>query len=423
MSESTIKSIFDLPEFKPYKKAWRNRLDTLTKRASYYDGSIYDSARNSLGWLAPRIFKNIKPLYLPLARAVDIDAGIIPGGWALPADDPKTKAWQKAIDTVFDWSSWDTDGVLYIHYGAEMGLTGLKISDQRDDGRVLVQPVDPTLFMPIGMRMYDNSPDICLYIEKREDQDGKTFEYAEVIKPKTIRTFKDGVPYGFDDRKEQYENMLGFVPYVEVRHVETGQPYGEATFQKSIALLDEVNQLASQLAMIISQHSTPQWAVSGAEPSDLTHGSENVWFLPEGATVNILVPQIDIEGVLSFIQEIAKGVKESLPELSFDDLKSRDQVATRTIELQLMELVLKIKRVRPNYDRGLVSALKMAGKAAKTMGGLGEVAALDDEELILDATRAILPQDELDMIQLETARLELEQLQNSTINEGVNAES
>jgi len=138
--------------------------------------------------------------------------------------------------------------------------------------------------------------------------------------------------------------------------------------------------------------------------------------------VNILVPQIDIEGVLAFIQEIAKGVKESLPELSFDDLKARDQVATRTIELQLMELVLKIKRVRPNYDRGLVSALKMAGKAAKTMKGLAEVAVLDDEELILDATRAILPQDELDMIQLETARLELEQLQTSAIDEGMDAQ-
>ncbi len=50
--------------------------------------------------------------------------------------------------------------------------------------------------------------------------------------------------------------------------------------------------------------------------------------------------------------------------------------------------------------------------------GITEVGVLDDEELIFDATRAILPQDELDTIQLETARLELEQLQNAPSTKG-----
>lgn len=418
---SEIKSIFDLDEFKPYKKTWVKRLNTLSTRANYYDGSIYGNVRESLGWLAPRIYKNIKPLFLPLSRAVDIDSGIIPGGWKLPADDPKTETWQQAVDTVFDWSAWDTDGVLFVHYGAEMGLSGLKIADIRTEKRVIIQPIDPTLFMLIGMSMYDEAPDMCLFVEKRTGQDGKEFEYAEVIDPANIRTYANGKEQGFDDRDPVYKNELGFVPFVEVRHIETGQPYGEATFQKSITLLDEVNALASQLAVIIQRHSEPQWAVSGAEASDLKHGGESVWFLPEGAEAKILVPQIDIDGVLAFIQEIGKGVKESLPELAFDDLKARDQVATRTVELQLMELILKVKRTRPNYDRGLTTALKMAGRAANTLG-VPEIGVLDDDELMFDANRAILPPDELGQIQLETARLELEQLQNSMIDEGADAQ-
>jgi len=415
---SKIKSIFELPEFKPYERAWNIRIKTLTTRAKYYDGSIYDDAINGLSWLAPRIGQSIEPLYLPLGSAVDVDAGIIPGGWKLPDEDARTEGWQNAIDTVFDWSNWDTDGVLFVHYGAQYGVSGLRVADLRDVGRVIVQPIDPTLFMTIGMRAYDNTPDMSIMIEKREDTDGKTFEYAEVITPNSIRTFKDGMPYGFDGRDPEYANELKFVPFVEIRHIETGKPFGECTFQKAIRLLDSVNRMASDLKKIIDKNSDPQWAIMGAEPSELNHSSDNAWFLPADAKVQILVPQIDIEGVLAFIKEIAINVKKALPEKSFDDLREKDQIATATLELQLMELELKVKRCRPNYDKGLKLALQMAGKAAKTMS-LPEIAVLDDEELRFDDERPILPVDEEGQIKLEIARLELEQLRGNGIEEGV----
>lgn len=417
---SKIKSIFELPEFKPYERIWNIRLKTLNKRASYYDGSIYDDAIGGLSWLKARIGQSIEPLYLPLGSAVDVDAGIIPGGWKLPEDDPKSEFWQSAIDTVFDWSNWDTDGVLYVHYGAQYGVSGLRVADLRDVGRVIVQPIDPTLFMTIGMRAYDNTPDMSIMIEKRENTEGKTFEYAEVITPLSIRTFKDGEPASFDGREPEYVNELGFVPIVEVRHIETGKPFGECTFQKAIRLLDSVNRMASDLKTIIDKNSDPQWAISGAEPSELNHSSDNAWFIPMDAKIQILVPQIDIEGVLAFIKEIAINVDRALPERAFDDLRRKDQIATATLELQLMELVLKIKRCRPNYDKGLKLALQMAGKAAETMN-LPEIAVLDDEELRFDDQRPILPADEESQIRLEMARLELESMRNATIDEGLNA--
>jgi len=415
-----MKSIFDLVEFKQYKSEWDNRQEILTKRSSYYDGSIYDSVRDGLSWLRPRFYKGIKPLYLPLSRAVDIDAGIIPGGWQLPEDEPKTELWQKAIGTVFDWSNWDTEGVLYVHYGAQYGVSGLKISDLREIKRVLVQPFDPLLFMLIGMRAYDNTPDMSIQVEKRQGENGQ-FEYAEIITPDSIRTFRDATPYGYDGRDPEYKNELGFVPYVEIRHVETGKPYGEATYQKSVPLLNEVNELASYLADIIRKNADAQWAVFGAEPSDLTASNSVVWFFPQGADAKALVPGIDIDGVLGFIQEISQNVKDSLPELSFDELRSKDQIATASIELQLTELITKIKRVRPNYDKGLKIALQMAGRAAAQMG-ISDIAVLDDEELRFDPERDILPQDEEQIIRLEMSRLELEQMQTGMgINEGENA--
>ncbi len=215
------------------------------------------------------------------------------------------------------------------------------------------------------------------------------------------------MPFGFDGREAEYPNELGFVPFVEVRHVETGEALGECTFQKAIPLLDEVNRLASQLAEIVSRHAEPQWAVIGAEASDLVKSGDNVWFIPQGGDVRPLVAGIDITGVLAFIQEIRDQVHGALPELAFDELRKKDQIATATLELQLMELVLKIRRIRPNYDQGLVNALRLAGRAAATMG-LSDVAVLDDEALALDGERAVLPMDPETAMRLEGQRLELE---------------
>jgi hypothetical protein len=246
---------------------------------------------------------------------------------------------------------------------------------------------------------------MSLWVEKRCDAAGKDFEYAEVITAEAVRTFAGGTPKGFEDREAEYKNELGFVPFVEADHIKTGEALGESTYQKAMDLLDEVNQMASYLGDIIAKHAEPQWAISGAEPSDLVKSGDNIWFLPAGSKVDPLVPGIDIAGVLEFVREIRDQVHGALPELAFEELKQKTQIATATLELQLMELVLKIKRTRPNYDHALADALRLAGRAAAGMGGLANIAVLDDEGLRFDGERAVLPLD------VETAqRIEMQAL-------------
>ena len=396
-------SIWQTDEFKPYHDQWLAREMEFSARASYYDGSVYRHVKHQLGWLGPRLYKNIKPLFLPLARAVDVDAGIVPGEWAFAADAPE--AWGAARDQIWSWSSWMTHGVLYVHYGAIYGCSVLKVSDLRELKRVLIQAVNPKCVLLTDVSAYGNQTGQSILVETRYDVQG-AYEYAEVITPETIRTFKNGAPFGYNERDAVYINELKFVPFVEVRHIETGEALGECTYQKATTLLDEVNELASYLADIIKKHAEPQWAIMGAEGSDLEKSGDNVWFLPGGASAQILVPGIDIAGVLEFVREIGNGVKESLPELAFDELK-KGQIATATIELQLAELTLKIKRVRPNYDDGLVRALRMCGQAAQGMG-LPQIAVLDDETLALDNKRPVLPLDPKTAMELEMQALQLE---------------
>lgn len=401
-----MKSLFDTTEFRRYAAVWNARLTTLNKRKSYYDGSVYKKVQTQLGWLAPRMSGGIKPLYMPLARAVDVDAGIIPSKWELEDGVPENI--RTARDLVFGWSRWKTDGVLYVHYGAEYGVSGLRIADLRDEKRVVVQPVQPVNFMLVRENEYSDDPTLAIWVETKTDEEGKNYEYAEVIDAKEIRTFWNGEPYRFDGRPEHYPNELSFVPFVETLHLETGDPLGECTYQKAIPMLDEVNILATDLAQVIKKHAEPQWAVIGAEPSEMKHDGDVVWFIPAGGDAKILVPDIDVEGVLKFVQEIKSAVKESLPELAFDELKNKDNIASATVELQLLELVLKINRIRPNYDEGLESALRMAGRAAATMG-LSEISVLDSEALQINSERQVLPIDRETEIRIEMEELALEQ--------------
>lgn len=419
MTQDRKTSLFDLDEFKPHAEAWSSRRRQLDYRAAYYDGTIYRNIRErfqALGMLqaalGPRLYRGTKALFLMLARAVDVDAGIIPGGWSFAKDAPR--AWATSAATVLAWSDWARDGVLYVHYGATYGVTGLKVSDLRQAGRIVVKPLDPRCFMTVRSGTYDRTPRLGLIVEHRNG-----VEYAEVIEPDRIRTFLGGQPAGIDGRPPEYLNALGFVPIVETQHLTTGAELGECTFSKAIPLLDEVNEIASYLADVIKRHAEAQWVVIGAEPSDLVRSGDNVWFVPQGGDVKAMVAGIDIPGVLQFIEAIRGEVRDALPELSFALLREKQQIAAATLELQLMELVLKIKRTRPNYDHGLCDALRMAGRAARDMG-LGDLAVLDDEALALDAERPVLPVDRLTAIQIEQAEIALEQ-QRAIVSGGESA--
>ena len=69
---------------------------------------------------------------------------------------------------------------------------------------------------------------------------------------------------------------------------------------------------------------------------------------------------------------------------------------------------------RPNYDRALTEAMKIAGAAAKRLN-LPAIAPLDDPELILDRKRPVLPVMPKDAIDLEMAQLELENMRAGNV--------
>lgn len=394
-------TVFALPEFKPYEGRFLGRVGKFSTYRRFVDGTIY---RDSNFRLAHQLYAETKALFSFLARAVDLDIALVPGvmgPWALEEKTPK--AILAAQKQLYEWSSWPIVSDEWLEDGASLGEAMLKIVPV--PGMVQLQRLKPELCMLTAHLDPETKQtvDLALIIDRAAlDNAGERYEYAEAITPTQIRTYYNGDPHGYNGNPDRYPNPLGFVPVVATSNDSECRP----TFAKTLEQITSVNEFASYLGETIGRAIDAQWAITGAEQSDLTKSGGNVWFLPSGAELQAVIAQIDIPGALSFIQEVKMETKSNLPELAFDDLRSKAQIATETLEVQLVELDAKIWKMRRRYDQGLIRAHQMAALAAGLTGvqGLGPLLMPHN----MDFKRPVWPISRLEQISIEQAELGLE---------------
>ncbi|MCL4867764.1 MAG: hypothetical protein KJ063_02250 [Anaerolineae bacterium] len=389
-----VSSIFDVEEFAAYRAQFDQRRSRFARYWKYYkaEPTGIGEWQTEVGkYIGAAVRNAVLPLFTPLSRAVELDVSLIPGDWQLAAGSER---YQGAVDQVLEWGKWDCEGDVFVRFVVALGEAGLRIVDDRMEKRAFPQPVRPDTYLVVPMSPWDDRPQMLLSVVKR-DKD----EWAEVIEADRVRTFKNGHPYGTPERPAEYENGLGMVPFVVCR-LDAGDGQGESTFDNTLPSLDQVNRQATYMSTIISRHAEPQWAVFGAEDSDLRKDGQSVWFFPEGSNVQAILAAVDFEGLLAFIQEIKNEMKDSLPELALSKLVGVERVAAATIELQLAEAVFKIRRLRKPCDRALRDALIIAGRAAQQMG-IGAVSRLADGLVRFDKDRPVISLDALTRLQIQ----------------------
>jgi hypothetical protein len=396
-----VTSIFDLPEYAPYRQQFDSRRQRFGNYWRYYKAQVYDSphSNSAMGqFVLSRIADSIRPLFTPLARAVNLDVALIPGDWALSLDSQQH---QDAVDELFRDSSWPVEGDLFVKYVAAMGESAIYVPDDRLTKRIMLQALRPDSYLIVPAGRYDATPSLAILVATGYNKKGDAQEEATIISPSTISTYINGAPASIDGRSASYANALGFVPIVECKN-DPGDGVGEPTFDDAIASLNQVNIQATHLANIIQKHVEPQWAAFGAEAGDLQKSGDLVWFFPEGSDVKAILAAVDFDGVLKFIQEIKSEVKDSLPELSLSKLVGVERVAAATIELQMAEAVFKIRRMRKPVDLAVANALRLAGRVAADVGR-PDLAGLDDKNLEFDSKRPVIGMDALTQLQIESA--------------------
>lgn len=401
-------TVFSLPEFRPYEARFIHRVSTFSQLRRYVDGSIY---QDSSFRMAHKLYAQTKSLFSFLARTVDLDIALVPGvmdPWDLAEDTPTVI--EDAQKQLYEWSSWPTTGDEWLEDGCCLGEAMLKIVPSF--GMVQLQRLKPELCMLVEHfgPSEQEIVDLALIVDRNAiDPSGEQYEYAEAITPTMIRTYRNGAPHGYEgapdnpNKLDRYPNILGFVPVIQTQNDSECRP----TFWKVLPQITSVNELASYLSNVIGRHVEPQWAAFGVEEGELTRSGTNIWFVPNaGAKIEALLAQIDVPGALSFINEVKMETKSNLPELAFDDLRAKAQIATETLEVQLVELDAKIWKMRRRYDQGLVRAHQMAALAAN-LTGVGGI-----EKLLwphsLDFKRPVRPVSRLEQIREREAELALQ---------------
>lgn len=411
-----MRSIFQLDEFKPYKSRYHTRRAMLLRQRRYVDGSIYDDSHFKM---AHKLYAQTKGLFSLLARAVEIDVALTPGmmgAWDL--SEGATNAQRDAQATLYRWSEWATEGDDWLEDGATVGRNVIKIVPDGDAGVVRLQRVQTEQVLRIGRHLApatgQMAPLALIVDPQAEDGTGERYEYAEAITPAEIRTYRNGAPWAYNEMGvDRWPNPLGVIPLVHAQNDTGGRP----TWSKCGDQIVAVNELASYLNDIIGRHAEPQWAFTGVDESEVVKSGDNVWTLPVGADVKAILATVDIPGTLEFVRELKLETKANLPELSFDDLRAKDQIATETLYVQLIELRAKVWKMRRRYDGALIGAHQMAAIAA-TIYGIGELAPLLDPHS-MDAQRPVLPQSKLDRIREEEAELALEMQKQLSSGEGM----
>ena len=412
-----LRSVFDHDEYKPYQVRYMSRRNRTLRNRQYVDGSIY---QDSSFKLAHKLYAQVKALFSLLARAVELDIAFVPGmmaAWELT--DSATDAQRAAQATLYRWSSWDIVGDDWLEDGAATGAAWLKVVPDDTARQVRLERIAPEIVLRVeghlDREIGERGPLALIVDPQMVDAANESYEYAEAITPDQIRTYRNGEPHDYGMGADRWPNPLGMIPLVSAHNDSGGRP----TWAKCGDQIVSVNELASYLGDIIGRHAEPQWAAKGVEEGELIKSGDNVWYLPVGADVNAILATIDIPGTLEFVRELKVETKANLPELSFDDLRTKDQVATETLHVQLIELRAKIWKMRRRYDTALIDAHRMAAVAGQIYG-YSDLAPLLTPHL-MDAQRPVLPQSRLEQIREEEAELGLAMQQQLFGGEGMTA--
>jgi len=412
-----ITSIWDRPEYSPYKAAFQSRAAVFAEREAYYNGDVYKpitvdnykqdngvAALLSARLAAPvgQINSLIRGLFQPLSETVKIDVGLVGGDWLLiPGQEDR----QKDLDDFLSGT-----GDLYIHYASMMGNGTLMIIDNRQSNPPTVKmiAIRPDIILPIygGGRAGDRQLVMAIMIEMVTNAEGEHDEQAVIITENTIQTFLNGEAAILYGDKAEYPNLLGFVPIVDQQFIDVGDPIGENTYLHTMKQLDEINTMASQLNDNIRKNSNPQWAVmSDDEMPDQPIGrsDDQLWLLSAGSAVEAIIAQIDISAIMLFIDKVYSELEKKLPQYLLYKLVGLQRIAVAGIKIQLMPLTIHVLRTRRSMDRGMQSALALAYKAAISIGQEAVYSWMDG--IKINGNRRIIPFDELTVLEIEAKQL------------------
>jgi hypothetical protein len=371
-------SIFDsLVDLAPYRLAWQQRCSHYSVLRSYYNGTVYDEWPELVRAL--KLYSGIRQIFGPLRRAVRVDVAKVPGGWAMPDSAPTPLV--TAVTQVRTWSSWRATYSRAVQHGAVAGEFGLLVCDDQANRRVQIVALRPDEVV-LG-ELSDGTPFGLVIKPGLVDRYGR-YEYAQLITPTQISLYRSG------QLQLTQPNMQGRVPLLLSPYIAGENGIGENAFAGTQELLDRVNDATSQALDVIQRNAEPLTIFSGVSEVDFDPENNAITLSKADAKAYTLAPNLAIDHAIALIDKVLGEFKNLLPQLIFDDLRSRNDLAYDTVLTLCGELIDHVGDVRTHVDAAVVQAERWALEAGQQMGLFGalplEAHALDEERAVIQPT-------------------------------------
>lgn len=389
-------SIFDVPPFVTERAAYLARLKRYQSYRAYYAGTAYDT--NQFIRQNKQLYAGTRTLFSPLRRVVNVDVAKVPADWALNPDEVSTATIER-VRLLRQLTKAESAYHRFLLYGAVAGESALLLSGE---------PSAPTLtaFRPDEAHTFTAADGVPygLIIKQQRDAN-QPYEYAMVITPATIRTYKNGVLFSYDGAPAEQMNAFGFVPLM-LSHFVTGEDgHGEPAFAGVLELLDRVNEMASLTLDVMARNAEPVVVGTGVTSIERDPDSDALLIENEHANMFTVDPKLSIEETLHFIQDVRGEFKMLLPQLHLDDLRGLSDLAYDTVQTLLMELGDHIIAVRGCVDLAVEQVERWLLQAN---GGVP-----DDYALWRD--RRWITLSEMQQLDLESKRLDVQLKQRSLV--------
>lgn len=372
--------------------AWTDRQMMYLLWDAYYDNLIYETVaaggqrENINANLGNAAAADLGGLYNPVASVVDLYLHCFDGAFGdeirVQPDGQAQPPLVDAVEQIWTWSNLTIEKQPLCRLAATHGCVGLRVVARNDADptrrRVYLKPEHPRIIRDVQLDDRGNVQAIQLEYDVTTGlaEQATTITIREELTPETIQTWRvsGGVatPYDLVNRRDggpmaAYENALGVVPYVLLRHMHAGDTWGRNAFYRARSPIDRLNALLSHIDVQIHRHVKAKWfiAASGAPPteidlSDLTVAYVDTRNSTTPPVIEPLVAPLDLSGAISQAQLQLGIIEDMLPELKATGGKFLSNQSGETIAELRKPAEDKIALARANYEDALVRAQQIA---------------------------------------------------------------
>jgi hypothetical protein len=372
--------------------AWSDRQYAYLLWDGYYANTIYETLvnggqrENINATLGNAAAADLGGLYNPVANVVDLYLHVFDGAFGdeirVEPQGAATVALVDAIEQLWKWSNLTIEKQPLCRFAATHGTVGLRIVARNPADlarrRVWIKPEHPRTIRDVEMDERGNVEAIQLEYELTTGlaENAQTICIREELTKEEFRTYRmvGGNPVPFDlttmeanGPNARYDNALGIVPYVLLRHEYNGETFGRNAWYKARSPVDRLNALMSHIDVQIHRHVKAKWfiAADGAPPTsidldDLSVAYVNTHNSTSTPVVQPLVAPLDLSGAIAEAKLQMDVIEDMLPELKATQGKFLSGQSGETIVELRKPAEEKIALARANYEDALVRAQQIA---------------------------------------------------------------